>query len=217
MAHLTTILKSGHPVGELENLCRQSKERCGIGEVLWLLTFRCNLRCSHCYTQSPREFQELTTQEVVGFIHHLEKLRIPVVFLSGGEPFCREDIRVILKELDEAGIKVVLSTNGTLITPQTARLIRETKVLYLAVSLYGPREVHDELVQTEGAFRKIEKGVKTLADYGIPTCTKIVVSKKTYPYIPQLLDWCISSGIKTFYICDLIPAGRGCEAPGGRV
>ena len=217
MAHITTILKPGHPVGELENLCRQSKERCGIGEVLWLTTFRCNLRCSHCYTTSPRDMPELNTKEAVEFIHHLGVLGVPMVFLSGGEPLLRKDIEVILKELHGIGIKVILSTNGTLITPEVARLIKDTGVLYLAVSLYGPQEVHDGLTRTEGAFDRIVKGIEILKDYEIPMCIKTVVTEITYPYIIQVVDFGISSGIKAFYICDLVPAGRGCNAPGGGI
>ena len=217
MAHLTSILKSRHAISELEDLCRQSKERCSIGEVLWLTTFRCNLRCNCCYVESPREVQELSTKEAVEFIHHLDELGVPVVFLSGGEPLLREDISVILKELSEVGIKVTLSTNGTLITPQIANLIKETNVLYLALSLHGTREIHDELTQTKGAFDRVVKGVEILKDYEIPMCVKTVVSEMTYPYIPQIMDWSIASGIKSFYICDLVPAGRGCNAPGGSI
>jgi len=217
MAHITTILKPGHPVGDLEKLCHQSKERCGIGEVLWLTTFRCNLRCSCCYTKSPREVKELSTKESVKFIHHLGELGVPIVFLSGGEPLLRNDIEVILKELHEIGIKVVLSTNGTLIDQKVASLAKETNVLYVALSLHGTKEIHDELTQVKGAFDKVVKGVEILKDYEIPICTKTVVTGMTYPYIPQVIDWSISSGIKAFYICDLVPAGRGCSAPGGRV
>jgi radical SAM protein with 4Fe4S-binding SPASM domain len=209
MAHLTTILKPRHPVGQLEELCRRSKEACGIGEVLWLLTFRCNLRCKFCHTRSPREVQELTTKEAIEFIHHLGKLGVPIVFLSGGEPLLREDIEVVLKELNEVGVKVILSTNGTLVTPRVARLISDAKVLYVAAPLHGPKEVHDRLTQTRGAFDRVVEGMRVLADHGIPLCVKILVTEETYPHIPQLLDWSISQGIKAFYICDLVPAGRG--------
>ena len=124
MADITRLLKPGYPMGERERLCRQYKERCGgIIVVNWLVTLRCNLRCSHCYVASPRESQELSTEESVKFIRHLGELGVPWMFLSGGEPLLRKDIEVILRELREAGIRVLLSTNGTLITPEIAKLI----------------------------------------------------------------------------------------------
>ena len=210
MAHITTILKSEHPTNEIELRCRQSKERSGISSVLWLTTFNCNLRCSHCYTDSPRENDQLNTQEAVQFIHHLEKLGVPLVFLSGGEPLIREDIAIILKALHEAGIRTVLSTNGTLITPENLQILKDTGVAYVAISLHASSAIHDELTGVPGTFDKVANSIRALAEYEVPVCLKSAVTQKTYQEIPWVLEWGIAAGIRTFYICDLIPAGRGC-------
>lgn len=222
MADLTRLLKPEYPIGEREKLCRECKDRCGgIIIVNWLVTFRCNLRCRHCYVPSPRRSQELSTEESVCFIHHLGELGVPWIFLSGGEPLLRKDIEVILREVREAGMRVLLSINGTLVTPKVASLIKdlfkETKQLYVGVSLYGPKELHDTITQVEGTFDKVMEGIKSLTDYGIPMYVKNVVSGTTYPYIPQIMDCSISSGIRAFYTIDLVPLGKGSGALGGRV
>lgn len=62
--------------------------------ISWNTTFKCNLRCAHCYMDSDSsvELEELSTEEGKMLIDQLAELSKPVLILSGGEPLMRPDI-----------------------------------------------------------------------------------------------------------------------------
>jgi radical SAM protein with 4Fe4S-binding SPASM domain len=152
----------------------------------------------------------LTTREALDFIEHLKDLGIPLVFLSGGEPLLRDDISILLTALKEAGIRTVLSTNGTLITSKTLDLLKNSGIAYVAISLHGSPATHDELTGVPGTFNKVARAIEVLKSQGIPVCLKTSVTSKTLKDVPWVLEWGLSRGVKAYYLCDLIPAGRGC-------
>ena len=45
----------------------------------------------------------------------------PIVILTGGEPLLREDIFELAKHGTDLGLRMVMATNGTLITPEIAK------------------------------------------------------------------------------------------------
>jgi len=92
------------------------KARSFNGSVLiWNLTNVCNLNCEN----------ELTYEEIIGFIPQLKENNIKIVILSGGEPLLRKDIFDIAKAIREEGIITYLSTNGLLINKDNIRQIKE--------------------------------------------------------------------------------------------
>ena len=99
--------------------------------VFWNLTDRCNLNCIHCYNRSGPGCQaegELSTDEALDLIDDLAGMGIPLVLFTGGEPLMREDIWELARHAREKGIKMAISTNGTLITTGIARRIRESGI-----------------------------------------------------------------------------------------
>src|SRR3972149_180585 len=105
--------------------------------VVWNVTRRCNLFCMHCYADSHnRPYPgELTTEEGRSLLDDLAQFGVPSVLLSGGEPLTRPDIFDLAAYARDKGLRCVLSTNGTLITPEVARKIQECGFSYVGVSL----------------------------------------------------------------------------------
>ncbi|MDP7239912.1 MAG: radical SAM protein, partial [Dehalococcoidia bacterium] len=91
--------------------------------VVWNTTQRCNLRCIHCYASAGDGHYpgELTTAEGRALIEDLARYGAPVLLFSGGEPTMREDLVELLTLATARGLRAVISTNGTLITPEMAR------------------------------------------------------------------------------------------------
>ena len=99
--------------------------------VFWNLTDRCNLSCTHCYSKSGpgRSTEgELTTTEALGVIDDLADMGVPLILFTGGEPLLREDIWDLARHAGNRGLKMALSTNGTLITPEIARRIKDSGI-----------------------------------------------------------------------------------------
>src|SRR3990172_9791367 len=105
--------------------------------VVWNATRRCNLFCMHCYADShDREYPgELTTEEGRRLLDDLASFGAPTVIFSGGEPLTRPDLFELAAYPRERGLRAVLSTNGTLITEEGARRIRQVGLAYVGVSL----------------------------------------------------------------------------------
>ena len=90
--------------------------------VVWNVTRRCNLKCVHCYSHSEdRNYpDELSFEEGTALIDDLAEFGSPVVLFSGGEPLIRRDILDLIRHAVSRNMRAVLSTNGTLITPEMA-------------------------------------------------------------------------------------------------
>ena len=95
--------------------------------TVWNVTRTCNLRCIHCYTDSEaRKYSgELTTEEGKALIQDLASFQIPALLFSGGEPLAHPNLFELVSHARSFGIRPTLSTNGTLITEETARQIKQ--------------------------------------------------------------------------------------------
>ena len=107
--------------------------------VVWNITRRCNLKCVHCYAHAkdiPFD-NELTTEQGKELIDDLAAFGAPVMLFSGGEPLVRKDLPQLAAYAVEKGMRAVISTNGTLITPKMARTLKEIGLSYVGISLDG--------------------------------------------------------------------------------
>ena len=86
------------------------------------MTQACNLKCVHCYAQAKAAGgpDELTTEEGKALIDDLTDFGSPVILFSGGEPLMRPDLTELIRHAVSRGMRAVISTNGTLITPEKA-------------------------------------------------------------------------------------------------
>ena len=55
---------------------------------------------------------------------------VPLILFTGGEPLLREDIWELARYAGNRGLKMALSTNGTMITSDIARRIRDSGIEY---------------------------------------------------------------------------------------
>ncbi|MDO9462191.1 MAG: radical SAM protein, partial [Deltaproteobacteria bacterium] len=98
--------------------------------VAWELTRNCNLSCVHCRasaTRGPYE-NELSTEECKKIIDDIAAHAQPVIIMTGGEPLLRDDVFELARYGTDKGLRMVMATNGTLITPEVARKMVEAGV-----------------------------------------------------------------------------------------
>lgn len=135
------------------------------------VTTRCNLRCPYCFNDDNNvarsdeigleRFRELATQWAP---------YRPGVFISGGEPFAREDLVEIVATFKKAGLPVGIVTNGTLSTEAQLRRLADLGLDVLMVSIHGQRETHDRAVGLPGSYDKTLATLRTWASLpGVPT------------------------------------------------
>lgn len=181
--------------------------------VVWNTTNRCNLRCKHCYisAEDRRYGNELTTEEAEEFIADLAEMRVPVLLLSGGEPLIRSDIFHLSRYATDKGLRVVLSTNGTLITPEVAKSIKESGMQYAGVSLDGLQATHDEFRSLPGALEKALAGIRNCMDVDLKTGVRFTVNKFNKEDLPGVIDLLVEEGVPRFCMYHLVYSGRGKE------
>ena len=106
-----------------------------------------------CYSSSEaKQYEnELTTEEALKFIDECADFKVPTILFSGGEPLIRPDFFTLAEHAAKMGVRPTLSTNGTLITPEVAKKIKDIGIGYVGISLDGLREVNDTFRGVEGA------------------------------------------------------------------
>jgi MoaA/NifB/PqqE/SkfB family radical SAM enzyme len=94
-------------------------------EIVWNFTYKCNLRCKHCYEDAGvKKRVELSTDETKQVLDMLSKLMgtgLPALSFSGGEPLAREDFFEIAAYAKKRIGYVRLASNGTLITKRKGK------------------------------------------------------------------------------------------------
>jgi len=178
--------------------------------VVWNITGRCNLRCVHCYAGAgERASEELATAEARKVIADLAEYGVPVVLFSGGEPLMREDILELVRYAASLGIRPVLSTNGTLISKETARRLKEAGVAYVGVSLDGVEAVNDRFRGKPGAFREALAGLRHCREAGLRTGVRFTLTRFNAGELPALFRLIEEENIERICFYHLVYAGRG--------
>jgi len=173
------------------------------------LTPQCNLRCAHCFQPDDRKYTPLTTEEIFHLGEDLVSMGVFAVFLSGGEPLLNPDWAVIGAHFISRGLAVGLSSNGTIITPDVARRIKDLG-LYTAlqVSLDGSTPgVHDQ-IRGPDAFRRTMRGLDCLSDVGVFPNVAITVMKSNIHDVPNVIELAVERGLNHVHVMSLMPAGR---------
>jgi len=146
--------------------------------VFWNLTWNCNLRCVHCYINAVPGGRpgELGREEALSVARQLVEAGVPLVVLSGGEPLLRRDFWDIVGALD--GVRVGLSSNGTLIGRSVAERLAAAGVAYVGVSIDSPDPaVHDRIRGVPGSFRRALEGALNALDAGLDVGLRVTVMK----------------------------------------
>jgi len=183
--------------------------------VVWNCTRRCNLLCRHCYSASTTEpdADELTGDEARAMIADLAAFGVPVLLLSGGEPLMRPDVLELIALAGHSGLRVALSTNGTLITPALAADLAEAGVSYVGVSLDGLAEVNDSFRGVSGAFAAALSGIRSCRRAGLKVGLRLTMSRHTVGEIPAIFDLLTEEGIPRVCFYHLVGTGRGRHLP----
>jgi radical SAM protein with 4Fe4S-binding SPASM domain len=184
--------------------------------VFWNITDRCNLSCTHCYNKSGPDRStagELTTTEAMSVIDDLADMGVPLILFSGGEPLMREDIWDLALYARSRGLKMALSTNGTLIKREVAGRIKECGIEYAGISLDGARaETHDRFRNLPGAFEQTIAGFAACREAGLRCGVRITLTKENCHELEEIVDLALSLGASRFCLYWLVPAGRGIDS-----
>ncbi|MFZ7102356.1 MAG: putative heme d1 biosynthesis radical SAM protein NirJ1 [Peptococcaceae bacterium] len=181
--------------------------------VVWNSTKTCNLRCVHCYagSDSKKYAGELTTEEAVKFIDDLREFHVPVLLISGGEPFMREDILYLADYAARQGIRTTFSTNGTLITRKVAKKLKEIGVGYVGISLDGLEAQNDLFRGQQGAFASALRGIENCLAEGQKVGLRFTINRHNLQELGGVFDLIEEVKIPRVCFYHLVYSGRGSQ------
>jgi MoaA/NifB/PqqE/SkfB family radical SAM enzyme len=148
------------------------------------ITKRCNLSCIHCYCEDrsvpPCHAEpscrhgaasgdgEMSTELIERVITEAAGVGCLFTVLTGGEPLVHPDFERIYRHTKEAGLFVILFTNGTLIDDDVIRLLKRFPPRAVEVSLYGmTEETCQRVTGVPGALERCLHGIDLLDSAGI--------------------------------------------------
>lgn len=153
------------------------------------LTYRCNNNCHHCWLwlseNSSEKRRELSFPDWRHIVDEARSQGCQSWMISGGEPMIHPDFTEIFDYLTSKAITYSLNTNGTLITPEIARLMKRKGSKMIA--LYGAdRNVHDMITRNPGSFDEMMKGISLLKDFGVGFTVQVVPMKDNWHQLDKM-------------------------------
>lgn len=181
--------------------------------VSWNTTNACNLYCRHCYRDAGASAEnELNTEEAIAMIDEIVKSGFKIMIFSGGEPLMRADIYQLIAHAAQKGLRPVLGTNGTLITPQVARKLKEAGIMAAGISLDSVDAAkHDRFRGISGAWEKAVAGMRACRQEGLPFQIHTTVVDWNYDEVEELTDFAVAEGGRGHHVFFLVPTGRAVD------
>ena len=180
--------------------------------VAWESTVACNLACVHCRAsaQTAPDPDELTTDQVFDLIDQLVELSRPILIISGGEPLMRPDIYEIAAYGTHRGLRVAVSPNGTLLTPEAVGNLIRAGVKRISVSIDGSTAArHDAIRAVPGAFDAALAGLARCREAGLGFQLNTTVMRQTRDDLAAIRDLAVRIGAEAWHVFMLVPTGRG--------
>ena len=128
-----------------------------------IVTYRCNARCNMCnrYKCPSKPEEELNIETIK---------KLPKMYftnITGGEPFIREDLPDIVRELYKKSDRIVISTNG-FFTDRIIKLCEEFPNVGIRISIEGLEETNNKIRGLDDGFNKGYSTLKKLVEMKHP-------------------------------------------------
>ncbi len=160
---------------------------------------RCNLECHYCYYLEKQNLYDKTASHILSeeLLEHFTQEYIEAQTMQdvlfcwhGGETFLRplsfykQALKLQQKYAKGRRVSNCIQTNGTLITEEWARFLRENNWL-VGVSIDGPQEFHDEFRRTrqgKPTWAKVRHGIDILNRFDVQWNAMAVVNDYSAEY-----------------------------------
>ncbi len=179
--------------------------------IAWEVTRSCNLACRHCRAEAHLEPYpgEFSTEEAKALIDTFPRTGSPIIIFTGGEPLMRPDVFELVSHARGLGLRCVMAPNGTLITPENARKMKEAGISRCSISIDGPEAAsHDAFRGVPGAFDASLRGIGHLKDQGIEFQINSTVTKGNLHRFKEIFHLAERLGAAAWHIFLLVPMGR---------
>ncbi|HII4398177.1 radical SAM protein (plasmid) [Clostridium perfringens] len=188
--------------------------------LLWDITYKCNLNCSHCYNSEKIRSHDkeilVNNKNIKDILLKIKKLGINHIHFLGGEPFCVDNIFEIFEECSKNNILISINTNGTYLKPEIYnKLFRNNIINQITISIDGATANENDQIRGQGTYFKVLDNVKKMMKYieenKLSTIVQIatVITKENIENIHRLPKILNQNGVKYLDILQLYECGNG--------
>ena len=145
------------------------------------ITNRCNLRCKYCFhfTSAGDVSQDLAKEEWLQFFEELNRCTVMNLCISGGEPFCRQDLPELMEGIVKNRMRFSILSNGTLITKEMAAFLASThRCDGVQVSIDGSNPVTHDAFRGEGSFSRAMEGIEHLRRHRVSVPVRVTIHRE---------------------------------------
>jgi len=162
------------------------------------LTYRCNLKCSHCYALYRRSRDEFTLAEIEDLADQLLKSGSSSLVYSHGENMIRRDFHEAAAIFRDRDFYQTLMLNGFYVrTPAAARRLVDAGIDRTMVSIDSVNPAtHDKVRGKQGAFGVALRALRLLKDAGIPTVGfSTTIDTHNYDQVSRIAEFAHETGV----------------------
>jgi len=180
--------------------------------VQWMATLRCGLSCEHCLAVSQEaDFADMPGEKVRGLIDEVAAMGVREFLITGGEPLVREDLAEVIAYLGGRGVNWSLNTAAMPGAGLREAIVRN-KPGFVAVSLDGPKNVHDGFRGKAGAYEEATEAIRFFKSLGgVRVCAGTTVTSRNYDYLDETFHLVVAGGADQWGIHLLVPEGRAAQ------
>lgn len=185
------------------------------------LTWRCNLRCAHCYVTASSSYAslgggrpELSTAEFCRVVDEVAAEGCLSLLLTGGEPLLRSDFLDIYRHAKRRGMLLILFTNGTLLNREIVEELREWPPRRVEITVYGhSQETYERVTGIPGSHARCMAGIELLLKHEVPVQLKTMVMTLNRHELGAMQAFAAGLGLKFRYDALLNACLDGSDAP----
>lgn len=177
--------------------------------VQWMATLRCDLSCPHCLTSgSGSDTPDMPLPQAENLIDQVAEMGVHEFLLTGGEPLLRPDLPEVVAHLQQRGVRYSINT-AKMPGEEVRKAIEGYPPVFAAVSLDGPRTVHDEFRGKAGSFEEALDAIRFFGSLpGTSVCAGTTVTSHNYPHLSETFGVVARSGADRWGIHMLVPEGK---------
>ncbi len=172
------------------------------------LTEACNNACVHCYNfwryqetgvRAAHDDRSRGYQHFERMLDVLIAQEVRTITFTGGEPFLRKDVLFPLAaKAKKAGLRVLINTNATLITPSDVDKLKRLRVDgYLVSLLCADEETHNTMTNAK-SYRKTMQGIARLVASGQSVSVNMVTSRDNLQFVRATAKKMSEMGVYSF-------------------
>lgn len=176
------------------------------------VNYGCNLKCGMCNHWRVTREPPILMERFKEIISELAELGCKKIHFSGGEPMLRPQLSGLVEHAHNLGIRVTLTTNGTLVDKEKTKELILAGLRGVNISIDSPvRKVHEKIRGVQGSFKVTTRAVWLFRKYAhkgkITVRINTVISRDNYRSLAGLPDLAHELGANCL---NLIPVDDHC-------